>query len=300
MKKLFPCLAILLIAGALCSCKPKKIESNKLRVVTSIPAVYDWTRVILEEESNNRIYPNLLQMDGLTFHNHVPGTNEIEAIKNADLLIYVGGPSEKWIEDALKELPAQEGKERRCLKLIDSAQLKEEHFVLLPTEAITACQKITEALCLLDPIGADQYQKTFQVYKAQLLLLDTSYSQAAEKLSNKTFLICDRFPFKNLFEHYGFNYLCLYEEESCPVKGKASQERMQYLGSKLDELSLNAVYITESGDKKISNAVIAYSKNARCNTYVLNSFEGVSLASLFNDQSYINACRANLACLQSD
>ena len=67
---------VILIALSLCSCVPKNKTSTRLKVVASVPVIYDWTRSLMDESTNTRLFLNLIIKNGLNFHNLVPGETE--------------------------------------------------------------------------------------------------------------------------------------------------------------------------------------------------------------------------------
>jgi len=282
----------------LISCLPKKQGPEKLKVCCSVPALYDWTRNLADESTNTSIYIKLLVKNGLYYHNYIPSDKDKEDVLGADLLIYIGGPSEKWIDDILsQESQADTHPDRLLLRLMDFVESQDEHFILSPRDAIICCNKIEEKLCELEPEKTESLGKSTAAYIAQLNLLDMSYKQLAKKMQGKPFIICDRFPFRYLFEQYGLEYISAFPD--CPA-GEQAAFTKSYLGAKIDEFKINAVYIMENSDNKFSNSVIAYSKNPKCDTFMLDSLESATLSSLFDGDVYISAARSNLEKLQKN
>ena len=116
----------------------------------------------MNESDNTSIFLNLILKNGLNYHNYVPGITEENLIDSANLLIYAGGKSEKWIDEYI-EKTASEYPGRIVLRLFDYAQVKDgqefdEHSLLSPAQADIYCQKIYEALCKLDPENQALYK----------------------------------------------------------------------------------------------------------------------------------------------
>ena len=105
-------------------------------------------------------------------------------------------------------------------------------------------------------------------------------------------------PFKALFEEYGFNYLALYDY--CPMTQKTPEDsqKIKELGSKIDEIKADQVYVFEDSDKKLAKQVIASSKNPKCDTLVLDSMESTTLSQLFSGKNYLDIMRNNLTLLR--
>jgi len=76
-------------------------EEKKLSVVTTIFPVYDWVREVVGENENVDI--TLLLNSGVDLHSYQPTAEDIMKIATCDVFVYVGGESDEWVEDALKE-----------------------------------------------------------------------------------------------------------------------------------------------------------------------------------------------------
>ena len=103
LKKIIAGLTILLALTTTIFAKTKKTDknSNKLKVVTTIFPEYDWTREILGDKASN-VELTLLLGNGVDLHSYQPSIQDIAKISTADIFIYVGGESDGWVKDALK------------------------------------------------------------------------------------------------------------------------------------------------------------------------------------------------------
>ena len=297
-----PLFTLLLASLLLCSCVPKQKGPTRLKVIASMPVVYDWTRNLMNENENTTLFLNLIIKNGMSYHSCVPGITEENLINSAGLLIYVGGPSEKWIDEYV-EKSREAYPQRIVVRLIDyfyneDGSTPDEHFILSPEHAQVCCQKISEALCLLDGENASLYKQASTKYLELLSILDNSWKLQSQRLTDQSIIICDHMPFKYLFNEYGINYLCIYDE--CPVQKNASPDSntLVQLGHKIDELGLTEVYVFESSDKKLAEQVISYSKNPKCDTLVFDCMESLTLSQLFSGKNYIDIMRNNLTLLR--
>ena len=108
MKKIFTIfLALTMVVGLLAGCGKKNAvekgesDSNKLSVVTTIFPEYDWVREILGDKAESTDLTMLLN-SGVDLHSYQPTADDIVKISDCDLFIYVGGESDGWVDDALK------------------------------------------------------------------------------------------------------------------------------------------------------------------------------------------------------
>ena len=76
--------------------------NKKLSVVCTIFPEYDWIRELVGDKKDN--YEITYLMDkGVDLHSYQPTAEDIAKIANCDLFVYVGGESDGWVKDALKE-----------------------------------------------------------------------------------------------------------------------------------------------------------------------------------------------------
>ena len=100
IKKIIAGVTILLaLTTSVFAAKAKK--SDKLKVVTTIFPEYDWAREIIGDKASN-IELTLLLGNGVDLHSYQPSIQDIAKISTADIFIYVGGESDGWVKDALK------------------------------------------------------------------------------------------------------------------------------------------------------------------------------------------------------
>ena len=80
----------------------KEGEGKKLKVVTTIFPAYDWSKKMLGKNAKNADITMLLD-DGVDLHSYQPSAKDIAKISKCDVFVYVGGESDEWVKDALKE-----------------------------------------------------------------------------------------------------------------------------------------------------------------------------------------------------
>ena len=99
-----------------------KVENEKISVVATIFPQYDFVRQIAGEN----VKLKMLLKPGEETHSYEPTPQDIIAIQNSDLFIYVGGENDAWVEDILESMPDNG---RKTLKLVDCVDTVEEEHV---------------------------------------------------------------------------------------------------------------------------------------------------------------------------
>ncbi|MCR5601058.1 MAG: metal ABC transporter substrate-binding protein [Ruminococcus sp.] len=292
-------------------------KKEKLSIVCTDFSEYDWTRNIVGESGNTDI--TYLLSSGIDIHNYQPSVDDMMTISNCDMFIYVGGESESWVDDALKN---SANKNMKVVKLFDTVrdQLKEEelkegmegeheehshtesepeydeHVWLSVRNAQTICSIICDDLCELDAANADKYRSNLSAYSAELSSLDKAFRDMADNASTKTVLFGDRFPFRYLVDDYGIDYYAAFA--GCSAESEASFETVAKLAGKLDDLKLDTVFIIENSDDSLARSIINNSKNKNAAVEKLNSLQSVTDSDIADGAAYISIMQDNLDTLK--
>ncbi len=126
-------IAILLFASVLmltaCNTGSGKKDSapKKISVVATIYPQYDWLKNVIGERAD-AVDLKLLIKNGTDLHSYKPSAQDIATIAKADLVVYVGGESDEWIEKALEATP-KEGRIALNLMKALGDRVKEEEVV---------------------------------------------------------------------------------------------------------------------------------------------------------------------------
>ena len=105
----------------------EKGNSNKISIVCTTFPQYDWVKNILGEEAEG-FDVTLLLDNGVDMHSYQPAVKDIATAGSSDLFIYVGGESDTWVEDALKEAKNKDLKAINLMQTLDNF-VKEEEVV---------------------------------------------------------------------------------------------------------------------------------------------------------------------------
>ena len=111
----------------------KSEETKKLNIVTTIFPAYDWVKQIVGDNKNVEI--SFLIDKGVDLHSYQASAADIAKITESDLFVYVGGDSDDWAEDIIKENPNLKyinmvdsiGEAALAEELVEGMQEEEEH-----------------------------------------------------------------------------------------------------------------------------------------------------------------------------
>ena len=125
-------LALFMLIGVLAGCgkqsddkTDKTDKTDKLSIVTTIFPEYDWVKEILGDKADNAEITMLLD-NGVDLHSYQPTADDIVKISDCNLFIYVGGESDGWVDDALKNATNKDMKVINLLEVLGDSVKEEE------------------------------------------------------------------------------------------------------------------------------------------------------------------------------
>lgn len=311
MRKFLSIILCVLLAPCICSCKEGIGNTEKLSIVTTIFPVYDWTRQMVGDNKN--IDVTMLLDSGTDLHSFQPTADDIIKIATCDMFIYVGGESDKWVDDVLAEkqnsnmviikllnLLSKDKKEELIKEGMEPEQKDgeeneieyDEHIWLSLKNAYNLCGKISESLCNIDKANADSYKANTDAYLKQLDALDKSYSQVVLSGSKNTLVFGDRFPFRYMTDDYGIDYFAAFL--GCSAESEASFKTVMFLANKVDELELSSIIKIEGSDGSLANTIKENTKLKTAEILTLDSMQSITSSQLDEGVTYINICEKNL------
>ena len=319
LSKIMALAAAAVMSFSMISCDQGELSSkpDKIEIICTTFSEYDWAREIVG--GSEKVEITYLLDNGVDLHNYQPSAGDIMKISDCDMFVYVGGESDKWVNDALAE---SRNKDMQVVKLLDvlgdfakEEEIKEgmeaeeedeegedegpeydEHVWLSLRNAEICCDAICESLCKLDSEGADTYKSNLEAYNAKLDQLDAEYVDMAENAKVKTVVFGDRFPFRYLVDDYGIDYFAAFV--GCSAETEASFETIVNLANKMDELNLDTIFTIENSDASIAKSVIENSKNKDRGIETLDSIQSVTEDMVSGGVTYISIMQKNLDTLR--
>ena len=335
MKKIIALLLALMMAvGMLAGCAKQNDDdtnatTDKLSIVTTIFPEYDWVRQILGDKADNADVTMLLD-NGVDLHSYQPTADDIVKISDCDLFLYVGGESEGWVEDALKNAT---NKDRKVINLLDvlgdkvkSEEVVEgmqeeeheheegeaheyeegeaheheeeadEHVWLSLKNAEVLVGAISNSLQELDAENKDIYAANADAYMKKLAALDAEYQTAVDNATHKTVLFGDRFPFRYLADDYALNYYAAFV--GCSAETEASFETISFLAKKADELKLPCVLTIEGKNHKIAETIVKNTAQKSQRILTMDSMQSTTSKDVASGTTYLSVMEKNLAVLK--
>lgn len=310
-------------AGILSACSDSQKSNDKIKIVTTVFSEYDWTMNVLGAQKDNAEVTLLLD-SGADLHSYQPTVADIAKVATCDLFIYVGGESDEWVDDALKNATNQNmivinlletlGDKAKEEELVEGMEGEahdheegeehdeeeeeteyDEHVWLSLKNAVMFVNEIASALGKIDKENASVYENNAKAYNSELSALDRQYEQAVAAAATKTVLFGDRFPFRYLVDDYGISYYAAFV--GCSAETEASFETVVFLAGKTDELGLTAILKIESSDGRIAQTIKNNTNGKNQKILTMDSLQSATKKEYAAGRTYLKVMRDNLSVL---
>ena len=313
--------------------KSKIAKESKLSIVTTIYPEYAWAKEILGSRFNS-VKLELLMKNGVDLHSYKPTAQDIAKIASADMVIYVGGESDEWIEKALEATPKKGRSEINLMKVLGD-RVKAEEVI----EGMDGSETKDERRETRDEHHAEEHEHhhhdhdeevendehvwlslknaeiIVQKIAAEIAKLDSAHASVytqnvnayvakIQSLGNDYRATVESAARKTVLfgDRFPFRYLVddyglkYYAAfVGCSAESEASFETIAFLANKMDSESLPSIFIIENGNEKIAKAVLAASKNSKnAQILTINSMQSISEKQIDEGADYLSIMESNL------
>ena len=315
IKKIMLAVLIIAVIIVMAGCgNANKIDENKPIVVCTGFAQYDWVLNILGDEAGTW---NVVRINdkGADMHSYQPSAEDMIIISKADVIIYTGGMSEEWIEDAIDTqdfngkayalldncepicIEEENGHEEHDHESRDTHEHHghshdeyDEHVWLSLDNAIEFCKDIAT---ILDEVNASgNYNVNCQEYIGKLQILNDQFEDAIWQGENNMIVFADRFPFRYLAEDYDLKWYAAFP--GCSAETEASFDTLKELSNIIEESEITGIFVTETADDALAKTVIANSGKEDIKIIKVHSMQSVPKG---ESRGYLEIMEDNLEAL---
>lgn len=310
MLKKFIASALLISTALLSGCSAAQKDDGKINIVCTVFPAYDWTRQIVGESDNINL--TYLLSNGSDLHSFQPTADDIIKISTCDIFIYVGGESDAWVEDTLKNAV---NKDMQVINLLDvladsvvEEEIKEgmkaedsddteydEHIWLSIENAEKCVAEIAGKIISADNDNSERYSTNANMYTTDLKFLDDDFHKLFDS-NPQTLIFGDRMPFRYFIDDYNLDYYAAFT--GCSADTEASFDTITFLAKKADELNADTIFAIENSDCTIADAVIANTQSKAQNIAVLDSAQSVTQKQIDDGLTYFSIMKKNYNVLQ--
>jgi len=288
--------------------------NGAVNVVTTIFPPFDFVRAVAGDKVNLK----MLLPPGAESHSFEPTPQDIIAIHNSRIFIYVGGESDEWVNRILESVDTSrikivslmdcvevveeevvEGMQEEPSALADESLSEEdeveydEHVWTSPRNAALIVEKITNALCEVDSDNADFYRRNAAAYLKELDALDTAFADVVRNGKRKTLVFGDRFPFRYFADAYGLSYFAAFP--GCSTETEASAATVAFLINKIRAERIPVIFHIELSNEKMADTI---AEETGAKKLLLHSVHNVSKKDLDSGKTYLDFMGANVEALR--
>ena len=287
------------------------------KIIVSNFAAYDLTRAVMGD--GNRI--TLLVEPGKDLHTYEPTPDDLKAIESADLFIYIGGESEKWVNKLIGE---EQGYNEKFLRLADFVNLRpepktleeqleqekeqnnqndyyqygsgqeyDEHIWTSITNAITMTHVIVDRLSAIYPENREKFYNNSEKYTYELNDIDQQFRRAVMYATKKTIIFADRFPFQYMATDYNLNYYAAFP--GCSDQTEASSQTIATLIDKAKQEGVKVILKSEMSSDKLAQTVAS---EVGAKVLELNAAHNISRQDFDAGVTYADIMTKNLAVIK--
>lgn len=291
MKRLILTMGMLLLLA-----RPASAELDV--IATSFP-LYDFASHV----ARGAAQVSMLIQPGTEVHAYDPTPKDMIAVEKCDVLLYVGGESEGWVDTLLSA--TTDGPE--ALRLMDCVEVMEEaehddhhgeveydeHIWTSPVNAMGMVQAIADDLARRDPDNAALYRQNAQAYIDEIAELDEAFRDAVSNGSRKRLIFADRFPLAYFVHEYGLEAIAAFP--GCSAETEPSAQVMRRIIDAVREDGVPCVYTIEMSAGRVAATV---REETGCDVLEFHSCQNVTKDEMEAGETYVSLMRKNLAALR--
>jgi len=319
------------VGAAATTAEDQKAGKN-LQIVTTIFPEYDWVRQILGENPAGADITLLLD-NGADLHSYQPTAEDIAKISTCDLFIYVGGESDEWVNDALKEATNPNMAVIDLLEVLGDSAKQEEVVEGMQADEHDHEHEEGEGHEADEDHDGDAHHhdereieydehvwlsvKNAKIFvneiREKVSILDAANADAYKKnaeaynaslteLDEKYTSLFSNAKEKTLLFGDRFPFRYMIEDYGlsyyaafigCSAETEASFETITFLAGKVDELGLSSIFVLEGGNHKIAETVKNSTKARDQEIVSLNSMQSTTKQDIEGGATYLGIMETN-------
>jgi zinc transport system substrate-binding protein len=292
----------MLLAGAVaasllaaCGASGSAVEDGRVSVVASFYPL---------AEAASRVGGDLVSVQNLTPpgvepHDLELAPDDIEAIANADVIVYLGGGFQPAVEDALAE--AENAVTVDALEAVDTnaapASEAEEgltvdpHVWLDPARYEEIVRAVAGALAKADPANERTFDANTEAYVAQIASLDEDFRTGLSECERTT-IVTSHEAFGYLADAYGLTQVGIL---GLSPEAEPDPRRLAELRDLVEREGVTTIFAEELVSPKVAETLAS---EAGVQVAVLNPIESLTDAQEKAGEDYLSLMRENLDTLR--
>ena len=322
-------IAIVIILGLVFaivkSGEKKQKDTNKIQIVVSNFASYDFLRAIIGD--NDNIELTFLMGPGKDSHSYDPTAGDLIKIQNADLFVYVGGEMEKWSGKVINSIDTNDTKIICISDYVDTIEEQnidgvegeeehhhndnteneneseeskkyeheegsfDEHIWTSPKNAIKMVNSLEKAMEDLDKENAEIYAKNAQNYIEKIKIVDNQIKEIVDNKVRDRLVFADKMPMQYFINYYNLKVSAAFS--GCSTETEPSANTIAYLEKIIKEEKIPVVLYIELNNGKVANT-IAEDLGEEVEAMQIQTLHNVSLDDFKNGETWVTLMTRNI------
>lgn len=283
-----------------------KNDSNKIQVVTSNFACYDFLRAIVGDDEDIEL--TFLIGPGKDAHSYEPTSQDMIKIQNAKLFVYIGGESENWADKVIESIDNKKGKMYRITEyvdLIDEEKIDgveeiedeeegsfDDHIWTSPSNAIKMVEALEKELEEINPDKKEIYQKNAENYILQIKEIDSKIREIVDNKKRDRLVFGDRMPMQYFINYYGLKVSAAFS--GCSTDTEPSASTIAYLEKLVKENNIPVVLYIELNNGRVAKTI---ADETDSKALQIQTIHNVSLEDYNNGETWVSLMNRNIEVL---
>ncbi len=253
---------------------------GRVDVVASLYPLAEGARQV----GGDRVRVTDLTPPGAEPHDLELTSNQVDALEDADVVLYLGGGFQPSVEAAVKRSGG------KAVDLLSGLAANDDpHVWLDPTQMARVVDLTETALSEADPGGADVFAANADAYRARLGALDAEYRAGLAECQRRV-LVTAHDAFGHLARRYG---LTVESISGLSPEAEPDPRRIAELSDLVRRQGATTIFTETLVPSDVADTL---AREAGVRTAVLDPIEGLSDESA--DEDYLSLMRQNLSALQ--
>lgn len=299
----------------------KNKNSDKIQVVVSNFASYDFVRAIIGETDNIEL--TFLVGAGKNTHSYDPTAQDLVTIQEADLFVYVGGEVESWATRVIGTLDTSDVKILCIADNVDKIQEQEidgaehehneeehheeheeeqhdegafdEHIWTSPENAIKMINTLEKEIELLDIENAETYKKNAEEYISKIQNVDKQIQEIVDNKVRDRLVFGDKMPMQYFISYYGLNVSAAFT--GCSTETEPSANTIAYLVNVVKKEGIPVVLYIEMGNETVAKTIVE-EVGGDCKVMQIQTLHNVSKTDFDNGETWVSLMERNIDVLK--
>lgn len=281
----------LAMIGAACGSAQGNAQDDRPSVVAAFYPLFE----AVSRVGGDRVALQNLTPVGTEPHDLELSTDDLDAILDADLVVYLGGGFQPAIEDAVDQRGDSPSVDalavlRQEASSAPEADQDDPHVWLDPVLMGGIVQAVADAMAAIDPAGAATYRANADEYGSELDDLDRAYRMGLGHCQRRVIVTA----------HAAFGHLAArYDLRQEAISGLSPEvepdpARVAELADLVRDEGVTTIFTEELVSPRVAETL---AREAGVTTAVLNPVEGLTETQLEDGETYDSVMRSNLATL---